>query len=118
MQLPRAGRTILVGGLQTCLEVLSPTEGETFLLDRIQALIRRQQAKLEQFGIIFGFPTAAQRAFEVTQRDEEISYKRAAQSLVHLSAPLWGSGSSTEIQLVLRSGQSREAIGYHVRRIS
>jgi len=117
-RLPRSSRTVLVAGLQTCMEALSPQQGEAFLLNRVQALIRRQQGKLEQFGIIFGFPTASPRAFEVTQREEDISYKRAAQSLVPLSAPLWGRGTSAEIQILLRNSQSRDHIGFHVRRIS
>lgn len=117
-QLPRPGRTILVGGLQTCLEVLSPSEGEEFLSRRVQALITRQQAMMEQFGIVFAFHHANHRAFEITQRDEEISYKRAGQASTPLSVPLWGRGSSADIQLVLRNGPPRETIGYHVRRIS
>jgi hypothetical protein len=117
-QLPRPSRTILVAGLQTCLEVLNADEGEAFLLNRVQALIRRQQSRLERFGVIFEFHTASLRAFEVTQREEDISYKRAAQSLVPLSAPLWGRGTSAEIQILLRSSQSRDHIGFHVRRIS
>jgi hypothetical protein len=117
-QLPRKSRTILVGGLQTCLELLSPGDGEAFLLNRVQALIRRQQSKMEQVGVVFAFHNATHRAFEITQRDEEISYKRAGQPLMPISVPLWGRGSSTDIHLVLRSGQPREAIGYHVRRVS
>ena len=117
-QLPRNSRTILVGGLQTCLELLSPADGEAFLSNRVQALISRQQARMDQFGIVFAFHNASHRTFEVTQRDEEVSYKRAGQSLMPLSVPLWGRGSSTGILLVLRSGQPREAIGHHVRRIS
>ena len=116
-QLPRTSRTILIGGLQTCLETLSPTEGDT-LLDRVQALIRRHQSKLEHFGVVFAFHNATHRAFEVTQRDEEISYKRTGQLLMALSVPLWGRGSSADVQSVLRSGPQREPIGYHVRRIS
>lgn len=116
-QLPRSSRTILVGGLQTCLELLSPAEGAAFLLHRVQALISRQQSKMEQVGVVFAFHNATHRAFDLTQRDE-ISYKRAGQPLMPLSVPLWGRGSSTDIHLVLRSGQPREAIGYHVRRIS
>jgi hypothetical protein len=37
-QLPRTNRTILIAGLQTCLEVLTLLEGEAFLLNRVQAL--------------------------------------------------------------------------------
>jgi hypothetical protein len=117
-QLPRNSRTILVGGIQTCLELLSPAEGEAFLLQRVQALIRRQQSKMEQVGVIFAFHNATHRAFDVTQREEEISYKRAGQPLMPLSVPLWGRGSSADIHTVIRSGQPREPIGYHVRRIS
>ena len=118
VQLPRNSRTILVGGLQTSLELLSPAEGEAFLLNRVQALISRQQSKMEQVGVVFAFHNATHRAFDITQRDEEISYKRAGQPLMPLSVPLWGRGSSADIHLVLRSNQPREAIGYHVRRIS
>jgi hypothetical protein len=117
-QLPRNSRTILVGGLQTCLELMSPTEGEAFLLQRVQALISRQQSKMEQVGVVFAFHNATHRAFDVTHRDEEISYKRAGHPLMPLSVPLWGRGSSADIHLVLRSAQPREPIGYHVRRIS
>lgn len=117
-QLPRPSRTILVGGLQTILETLSPTEGEAFLLHRVQALISRQQSKMEQVGVIFAFHNATHRAFDITQRDEEISYKRTGQPLMPLSVPLWGRGSSADIHQVMRSGPPREAIGYHVRRIS
>ncbi|MDB6021533.1 MAG: hypothetical protein JWQ04_1390 [Pedosphaera sp.] len=117
-QLPRNSRTILVGGLQTCLELLSPAEGAAFLLNRVQTLISRQQSKMEQVGVVFAFHNATHRAFDVTQRDEEISYKRTGQPLMPLSVPLWGRGSSADIHLVLRSGQPREPIGYYVRRIS
>lgn len=117
-QLPRPSRTILVGGLQTCLELLSPADGAAFLLHRVQALISRQQSKMEQVGVVFAFHNATHRAFDITQRDEEISYKRAGQPLMPLSVPLWGRGSSADIHQVMRSGPPREAIGYHVRRIS
>src|SRR5690242_3496815 len=50
-QLPRSSRTILVAGLQTCLEALPRGEAETLLLQRVQAVIQRQQSKLEHFGI-------------------------------------------------------------------
>ena len=116
-QLPRPGRTIIVGGLQTCLETMPKAEGEAFLLSRVQAVIQRQQSKMEQFGLVFGF-WATHRAFETTQRDEDVSYKLPSGALVPLSVPLWGRGTSADVQLVLRNSQAREHIGYHVRRIS
>lgn len=116
-RMPRPCRTILIGGLQTCLESLPQADAEAFLLQRVQKVIHRHQAKLEQYGLIFGF-WATQRAFESTQRDEEIYYKPASGPRVAVSFPLWGRGTSADIQLLLRSGQTREAIGYHVRRIS
>ncbi|SRR6266540_250306 len=116
-QLSRPGRTIIVGGLQTCLESLPKTEGEAFLLNRVQAVIQRQQSKLEHFGLVFGF-WATHRAFDATHRDEEVSYKLPSGAQVAVSVPLWGRGTSADIQLVLRSSQTREHIGYHVRRIS
>ena len=49
-QLPRPGRTIIVGGLQTCLETMPKAEGEAFLLSRVRAVIQWRQSKMEQVG--------------------------------------------------------------------
>src|SRR5688572_4224508 len=64
-QLPRTSRTILVGGLQTCLENLSPEDGDAFLLNKVQAFIRRHHSKMEHYGVVFAFPNASPRSFKV-----------------------------------------------------
>src|SRR5437868_653361 len=52
---PARGATVLVGGLEACLELLSLEEGKQFLKARIKPFILEFQHHWDQRGLVFGF---------------------------------------------------------------
>jgi hypothetical protein len=113
---PSGGETVLVGGLETCLEVLSTEEAEKFLWERIKPLILTIQDRWDQTGLVFGFGTSP-HSFEVTNTDEEIVFLRRGGERVRLSQFLWDGTSTLNVTRLTRPAGS-EAIGYYVPRIS
>lgn len=117
-QPPAEGQTVLVGGLQTCLEVLPPTEAEDFLQKRVKPFIEEFQSYWPQCGLVFGFG-AHPNAFRITAMKEEIEFVRADKSAVRLSAPLWnGSGTLDMYQIFHLDPQSKHQspAGFYVPR--
>lgn len=51
---PVEGSTVLVAGLQTCLETLPPAQAFTLLRTLIQPMIRRWQDTWPSYGLVFG----------------------------------------------------------------
>lgn len=111
--LPDAGRTVLVGGLDTVLRVLPPTDAEQFLQRRIQPLIQRFQRQRGDQGLVFGF-NAAPQSFRLSPR-EQVEF-RVGSDWLRLSAMLWT--PTADIVEVRRDDVDDLPRGYHVRRIS
>lgn len=117
---PGGNRTVLIGGLEACLEVISPEEAESFLRDRIKPLILFLQERWDQVGLVFGFGSSS-HSFEVTNTEEEIVFLRRGSERVRLSHFMWDGTSTLNVTRLVREADhpSRsETIGYHVPRIS
>ena len=51
---PVAGRTILVSGLETVIEVMDPQDAEDFLTGRVRPLLISLQSRWTDYGVVFG----------------------------------------------------------------
>lgn len=119
-QPPDDRQTVLVGGLETCLEVFSPEDAEAFLRNRIKPFVLEFQSRWDQRGLVFGFGTP-EKSFEVTASQEEVLFLRRDRKRVRLSYSLWdGSATMNVTRLVRDDGQTgkRVTLGYYVPRIS
>jgi len=119
-QPPSDRQTVLIGGLETCLEVLSPKDAEAFLRSRIKPFILEFQWRWDQRGLVFGFGKPAE-AFVVTPSDEEVLFIRQDQQRVRLSYSLWDGSATMNVTRLFRiDGQTGRqiTIGYHVPRVS
>jgi len=117
---PCGSDTVLVGGLEACLDLLSRDEAEQFLRAQIKPLILDFQRRWDQRGLVFGFAASA-NAFIVEPLSDEVLFVRRNQSRVRLSFAMWdGSANLNLIRLVQPASNSkgRTPIGYHVQRIS
>lgn len=118
---PCGSATVLVGGLEACLDLLAPVEAEQFLRSQIKPLILDFQARWDQRGLVFGFG-APENAFKIEPANEEILFVRRDQSRVRLSFAMWdGSANLNLSRLVQRptgNAKGKVTIGYHVQRIS
>lgn len=117
---PDDRHTVLVGGLETCLEVLSPEDAEAFLRTRIKPFVLEFQSRWDQRGLVFGFGTS-EKSFEITATHEEVLFLRRDRKQVRLSYSLWdGSATMNVTRLVRNDSQTgkKVTIGYYVPRIS
>lgn len=117
---PGSSRTVLVGGLETLLEVLTGEEAEQFLRERVKPLILEFQAKWDSCGLVFGFGTH-ERAFEITSSDEEVIFRRGDREQIRLSHYLWDGSATLDVTRLTREsadGGRIITVGYYVPRIS
>ncbi len=118
-QPPVPGKTVLVSGLETIIEVMEPDEVEVFLRGRLRPLIQEFQQRWDQRGLIFGF-SAHERAFEVTTLNEEVLFRRRDRKTVHLSEALWDGSATLNLSRIVAgsSDEENKTVGFHVARIS
>ncbi len=112
-------QTVLVGGLETALEVLEPQEAEEFLRSRMKAFIHEFQGRWDQRGLVFGFGCPASR-FQV-DAFEDVRFLGPGQRSVRLSMTLWNSSARQDMYRILVRDAStgrQEAGGFYVRRLS
>ncbi len=117
---PVIGRTILISGLETVIDVMSPKEAETFLAGKIRPLLIAIQNCWTDCGVVFGL-SAHPKSFEETSLDEEILFRRRDRKTVRLSDSLWDGSATAHMRRIKREGdQTGEeiTIGYYVARIS
>lgn len=115
---PGSGPTVLVCGIETCLDVLEPVQAEEFLQSRVRPFVQEFQSRWDQRGLVFGLG-AHERAFEVTASDEEVLFVRRDGRRVRLSYPLWDGSATMDVTRLVREDQgNRVAVGYYVARIS
>ena len=117
---PCGSDTVLVGGLEACLELLAPVEAEQFLRRQIKPLILDFQRRWDQRGLVFGFG-APENAFRVESANEEILFMRRDQSQVRLSFAMWDGSASLNLSRLMQpagGAKGKGTIGYHVQRIS
>lgn len=114
-QSPPTGSTIVVGGLETVLETLPPADAETFVRQRIRALINEFQQQWDQCGLVFGLLVAPQR-FKVTVQGEVLFVTRTHDE-IRLSATVWnGSASDDLFELIFKDPATGQQVrgGFHV----
>jgi len=114
------GQTVLVGGLETCLEVLSPEDAEALLRNRVKPFVLEFQSRWDQRGLVFGFGTS-EKSFEVTSSNEEVLFLRRDRRRIRLSYSLWDGSATMNVTRLIRYDKQtskRITIGYNVPRIS
>lgn len=116
---PGNGHTVLVGGLETCLEVLSTGEAEDFLRRRVKPFILEFQSRWDQRGLVFGFGCPSQR-FRVDAQ-ENVLFSHPQGGAVHLSSCLWNGAAGQDLyRLLTKDPATNQPVlgGFHVRRLS
>jgi hypothetical protein len=117
---PGSAHTVIVVGLEACLDLDSPKSVETWLQTHIKPFIEEFQRHWDQCGLVFGFGVS-DKAFTVTSADEEVVFTRSDHKEVRLSYALWNGSSTLNVTRLIRQGDRAGepvTVGYHVRRIS
>lgn len=109
------GDTVLVGGLETCLELLTARDAEEFIRGDIRKFIVQFQSRWDRRGLVFGFSTPAKIALRVS--DDEVLFKSGKKE-IRLSHALWNGTSTIDVARIVADDNSENTLGYHVRRIS
>lgn len=119
--IPEDSSTILVCGLETVMDTLSPAEAEDFLRRKVRPVIKNVQDIWTDTGIVFGFPQGGQRFRETQGSQEEVLFLRSDNQAIRISEGLWDGTADLNMQRIetaFITDKQRVAIGYHVRRIS
>ncbi len=117
---PIPGRTIVIYGLETLLEILPLENTGDFLMKQIRPLIFQFQRFLPECGVVFGF-SAHEKAFEESLLREEVLFRRRDNTKVPLSEGLWDGSATVNMKRLVScaKGSGNETqIGYYVARIS
>ncbi|MDR3555647.1 MAG: hypothetical protein P4L55_12895 [Syntrophobacteraceae bacterium] len=117
---PVPGRTILVSGLETVVEIAAPQDAEDFLKRRIRPLLVSLQNRWTDCGVVFGFSSHA-KAFEETTLEEEVLFRRRDREIVRLSKALWDGSGALDMKRIVREADKpgeEITVGYYVARIS
>jgi len=115
---PPTSPTILIGGLETCLDQLDVDEAEIFLQEKIRRLVEGAQSNWQRCGLVFGFSKPA-NTFQVNTTTDELTYIRTDQKTIHLARSLWGGATVGDVvRLVRNDGKEVVTLGYHVVRSS
>ena len=116
---PGNGQTVLVGGLEAALEVMTPDGAEEFLRSQIKAFIHEVQSQWDQRGLVFGFGCSASRF--LVDPSEQVLFAGPGDRVVRLSSGMWnGSATQDMNRLVVRNSSTGrdEPGGFYVRRLS
>lgn len=115
---PNGGRTVLVGGLDTVLEVLPPREAEDFMRQRIRPLISEFQNRWTECGLVFGLNAEPERLIE-DPVSEMVNFKRRDDVQICLSTELWNGSAVTDMRRLVRTDRTagqRVCGGYYAPR--
>lgn len=99
---PNGGRTVLVGGLDTILEVLSQREAEDFVRQRVRPLIAEFQNRWTECGLVFGLNAEPERLIE-DPVSEMVNFKRRDDIQICLSTELWNGSAATDMRRLVRT---------------
>lgn len=117
---PVKSNTVLIGGLETCLELLDPRDGEAFLQQRIKPFIQEFQHHWDHLGLVFGFGCSEKRFLEDSY--ENVLFRIPGGNEIQLSSRMWGVTATQDLcSLYIRDEQKKSEWirgGYHVRRLS
>ena len=119
-QPPKGDRTVLVVGLETCLELLDADEAYTFLCKTIRPFIIEFQSTWDQRGLVFGF-NSSERQFKLDSEEQVIFKGGKNNAQIHLSNGLWNGAASDELyELIVPDNNPKTKIrgGFYVTRLS
>jgi len=114
---PGNGSTVLIGGLETVLEVMGPQEAEEFLRERMRKLVCEFQSQWDGRGLVFGFGCSGKRFSQDAY--DNVLFSVPGNQVIRVSESLWN-GSATHdmyrIMAVDPETDKRESAGFNVRR--
>lgn len=116
---PGGGDTLLVAGLEACIEMMEPQEAKDFLRRTIKPFIMEYQSKWDQRGLVFGFG-CSEKKFKVDSQ-ENVIFVRLDGVEINISECLWNGTAQDEMyRLLFDDGDKNQKMtgGFHVRRIS
>lgn len=117
---PGGGKTVLVGGLQTVLDVLgSPEESYGWLRTNVLPLCRMWCNHWAGVGLVFGMDGPAKQ-FHLNEADDLVYFGKGAdiESKLCLTRAIWNGAASGQGVFKLMQEGSKEIEGFHVQRIS
>lgn len=116
---PASARTLLICGLETCVDILPPEDVEQFLRAKIRPFIQEFQARWDQCGLVFGF-SSCEHSFKETATEEDVTWVRHDRKLIDLSRWVWNGSSTLNLARIIRTDEKQNVsvVGYHVPRIS
>ena len=119
--IPDSSRTVLVCGLETVMETLSPTDAQDFLQRKIRPVIKTIQDVWTETGIVFGFTQGPRSFKEKPGSREEVLFLRSDNQEIRISEGLWDGTAELNMMQIISSFISesqRYVVGYYVKRIS
>jgi len=117
--IPEESKTILVCGLGTVMETLSPDEAENFLKKKVRPVIQNVQNIWTETGIVFGFPQGGGSFLETKGSEEEVLFLRSDNQKIRISEGLWDGTADQNMQRIKGPFLAEMVtVGYYVRRIS
>ncbi|MGI8961540.1 MAG: hypothetical protein ACR2IV_17620 [Bryobacteraceae bacterium] len=119
-ELPDGARTVLVGGLQTVLEVMPDhDEAYTWLRANILPLCRLWSNHWASVGLVFGMDGPG-KLFQLNEADDLVYFGRSGDrdGNVCLTRAIWNGAATGNGVFKLMAEGSREVGGFHVLRVS
>jgi hypothetical protein len=117
---PGGARTVLVGGLQTVLEVIpNHTEAYAWLRGNILPLCRLWSNHWTGVGLVFGMDGPG-KLFHLNEADDLVYFGRSGDrdGNVCLTRAIWNGAATGNGVFKLMAEGSREVGGFHVLRVS
>jgi len=107
--------TVLVGGLETCLDLLPASDAETWVRTHVRRFIVKFQNEWDRRGLVFGFSTPNKVIHQIS--DDEVLFK-SNNKVIRLSHALWNGTATVDVARLVTDDREVNTVGYHVRRIS
>jgi hypothetical protein len=111
--------TIVVGGLDTILEVLPPADSELFLSLEVRPVISMMQEYFDNVGLVFGLNIRPE-SLRVDHEDH-VLFNKSSEERVRLSSSLWNGAAGSDLAELQVSDLARQqgmTEGYYVNRLS
>jgi hypothetical protein len=117
---PGGGKTVLVGGLQTALEVMPDVEiAYAWLRSNILSLCRMWSNHWDGVGLVFGMDGPG-KLFQMNEADDLVYFGKGSDrdSKVCLTRAIWNGAATGQGVFKLIVEGSKEIGGFHVQRVS
>ncbi|OCQ93482.1 hypothetical protein BCD64_00875 [Nostoc sp. MBR 210] len=114
---PNGSNTVLIVGLETCLEVMVPSEAEIFLRRTIRPFLLESRNHWDRCGLIFGFGCSEKR-FCIDPQESILFVYLDGTTHIRLSEGLWNGAARNELFYLTTPEQTKNhdvVGGYHVR---